>query len=304
MIIVQDLHKSFGSFAALRGISLTVRRGEIYGFIGQNGAGKTTTMNILTGLSHPTSGNCRVNGHDVRSIRHPSELQIGYLPENPAFYAWMTAGETLTYLSGTGKADTGRLLEWVGLADAAKRKVGGFSRGMRQRLGIAAALVHDPDLLILDEPSSALDPEGRSDVLRLIRELKQRGKTVFFSTHILSDVERVCDTVGIIAGGTMRLEKPLLELQRQHIVPVFDLRLARPCPPDLADDLKNHPLVLAIEENEDQLTVTVRDAAAGSVWLMEQLATRNLPVVSLTQHTPTLEDIFIREVNGHETGRA
>ncbi|MDD4140380.1 MAG: ABC transporter ATP-binding protein, partial [Eubacteriales bacterium] len=201
-------------------------------------------------------------------------------------------------------ADTTRLLAWVGLTDAARRKVGGFSRGMRQRLGIAAALVHDPDLLILDEPSSALDPEGRSDVLRLIRELKQRGKTVFFSTHILSDVERVCDTVGIIAGGTMRLEKPLIELQRQYIVPVFDLRLARPCPPDLAGDLKNHPLVLAIEENEDQLTVTVRDAAAGSVWLMEQLAAQNLPVVSLTQRTPTLEDIFIQEVNGHETGRA
>ncbi len=304
MIIVQDLHKSFGSFAALRGISLTVRRGEIYGFIGQNGAGKTTTMNILAGLSHPSSGSCRVNGRDVRSIRHPSELQIGYLPENPGFYAWMTAGETLTYLSGTGKADTTRLLAWVGLTDAARRKVGGFSRGMRQRLGIAAALVHDPDLLILDEPSSALDPEGRSDVLRLIRELKQRGKTVFFSTHILSDVERVCDTVGIIAGGTMRLEKPLIELQRQYIVPVFDLRLARPCPPDLAGNLKNHPLVLAIEENEDQLTVTVRDAAAGSVWLMEQLAAQNLPVVSLTQRTPTLEDIFIQEVNGHETGRA
>ena len=304
MIIVQDLHKSFGSFAALRGISLTVRRGEIYGFIGQNGAGKTTTMNILAGLSHPSSGSCRVNGRDVRSIRHPSELQIGYLPENPAFYAWMTANETLAYLSGSGKTDTARLLEWVGLTDAARRKVGGFSRGMRQRLGLAAALVHDPDLLILDEPSSALDPEGRSDVLRLIRELKQRGKTVFFSTHILSDVERVCDSVGIIAGGVMRLEKPLQELQRQHIVPIFDVRLACPCPPDLAISLKAHPLVLAMEEQPGQLTVTVRDAAAGSVWLMEQLAARQLAVLSLTQRAPTLEDIFIREVNGHETGNA
>jgi ABC-2 type transport system ATP-binding protein len=304
MIIVQDLHKSFGSFAALRGISLTVRRGEIYGFIGQNGAGKTTTMNILAGLSHPSSGSCRVNGRDVRSIRHPSELQIGYLPENPAFYAWMTANETLAYLSGSGKTDTARLLEWVGLTDAARRKVGGFSRGMRQRLGLAAALVHDPDLLILDEPSSALDPEGRSDVLRLIRELKQRGKTVLllhphpqrrgarlrFGRHY----RRRCHASGKTAPGAAAAA----------YCPYFRCAAGLPCPPDLAISLKAHPLVLAMEEQPDQLTVTVRDAAAGSVWLMEQLAARQLAVLSLTQRAPTLEDIFIREVNGHETGNA
>ena len=207
MITVKNLHKQFHAFHALKGIDLNVQKGEIYGFIGQNGAGKSTTMNILAGLSRPSAGECTVGGKNVTKARYPSDLDIGYLPEDPKFYPWMTAREMLAYLCNSGgprvaaRERVGEMLHWVGLADAAGRRVGGFSRGMRQRLGIAAAMIHNPALLILDEPSSALDPEGRSDVLRLMREVKQMGKTVFFSTHFLSDVERVCDTVVIIAWG-------------------------------------------------------------------------------------------------------
>lgn len=226
MITVKNLHKRFNELHVLKGMDMNVGRGEIYGFIGQNGAGKTTAMNILAGLSRPTNGRCFVNGKDVSSIQHPGDLHIGYLPEEPRFYPWMSAYETLEYLgNGATPVRINEMIGWVGLSEAARRRVGGFSRGMKQRLGIGAALIRNPELLILDEPSSALDPEGRSDVLQLIMEMKQMGKTVLFSTHILSDVERICDTVGMITRGRIVIEKPLNQLQKQIKLPVFDITL-------------------------------------------------------------------------------
>ena len=139
-------------------------------------------MNILAGLSRPTHGECIVNRRAIAEIKHPGDLHIGYLPEDPRFYPWMTAYETLQYLGGNVKRERiVEVLEWIGPEDAARRRVGGFSRGMKQRLGIGASLIRDPALLILDEPSSALDPEGRADVLSLIAEMKQMAKTVLFS---------------------------------------------------------------------------------------------------------------------------
>ncbi len=305
MITVKNLNKHFRAFHALKGINLNVKTGEIYGFIGHNGAGKSTTMNILAGLSRPNSGACIVNGKDVSKVTHPRDLDIGYLPEDPRFYPWLTAKETLEYLHESGKHDAteGRvqqMLHWVGLADAANRRVGGFSRGMKQRLGIAAAMIHNPALLILDEPSSALDPEGRSDVLRLMKDLKQMGKTVFFSTHILSDVERVCDTVGIIASGKMVVEKPLHQLKRDHILPIYDIEPALPIKEDALQRLRALPCVTDIQCKDDYLSVTARDADEMSKQLMAFLADAGIPVKSLALHSHTLEDIFMKEVNGHD----
>ncbi len=305
MIEVKDLHKRFKGFHALRGIDLQVNAGEIYGFIGQNGAGKSTTMNILAGLSRPTKGECVVNGRNISKIKHPSELQVGYLPENPQFYPWMSAYETLQYLGSVGTQGVSaeriqQMLSWVGLTAAARRRVGGFSRGMRQRLGIAAALIHDPELLILDEPSSALDPEGRSEVLRLIRELQQMGKTVFFSSHILSDVERVCDTVGMIAAGKMVLQKPLRELQAEHISPVFDIQLLTPPDPDITGQLRQVAGVLQVAASGDSLAVTVNDAPIASRQLMAWLSKNDIAVRQFSLRTNDLEQIFIKEVNDNE----
>jgi ABC-2 type transport system ATP-binding protein len=305
MITVRNLKKNFHSFEALKGIDLNVKNGEIYGFIGHNGAGKSTTMNILTGLSRPNGGTCMVNGKDVVKATHPSDLDIGYLPEDPRFYPWLTARETLEYLGSSGKSPVTKdrvqeMLHWVGLTDAANRRVGGFSRGMKQRLGIASAMIHNPALLILDEPSSALDPEGRSDVLRLMKDLKLMGKTVFFSTHILSDVERVCDTVGIIASGKMIVEKPLHDIQRDHILPIYDIEPSFTLNGETVKRLQALHGVTDVRVKDELITVTARDADALSKQLMGFFAAENVPVKSLTLHKHTLEDIFLKEVNGHD----
>jgi len=182
---------------------------------------------------------------------------------------------------------------------------------MRQRLGIAASLIHDPDLLILDEPSSALDPEGRSDVLRFILQLKQQGKTVLFSTHILSDVERICDTVGIIAHGVMKLEKPMKEIQQAYLMPVFDIELAASATPELLMAIRQDWEVLSVETPEPtgasdigsgHLVVAVKEAPRASIELMRLLAAHQVPILSFSQRNNSLEDIFIQEVNGHEAG--
>ncbi len=304
MITAKNLHKYYKSFHALKGIELNVKQGEIYGFIGHNGAGKSTTMNILTGLSRPSMGECVVNGKDLRGIKNPGELCIGYLPEEPKFYPWLSARESLEYLGSAGgrsvtKVRVSQMLEWVGLKGAANRRVGGFSRGMRQRLGIGAALIHDPSLLFLDEPSSALDPEGRSDVLSLIKSLKETGKTVFFSSHILDDVERVCDRIGMLVQGRLVLEKPLGELLHENLSPAFDIELKN-ADSKLAEGLKELDCVTDAADEHNKLSVTVSDADAGSKALLKFFSDKNVPVLSFSLRKNSLEDIFIREANNND----
>jgi ABC-2 type transport system ATP-binding protein len=188
-----DLRKAYGQVRALDGLTLNVEPGAIYGFLGPNGAGKTTTLRLLTGLAKPDSGEAWVGGVNIKDHQHLPRL-IGYLPEEPSFYNWMTPSEYLNFVgrvfdlpSNQLKNRVTELLENVGLATVKNRRIGGFSRGMRQRLGLAQALLNQPDVLLLDEPVSALDPAGRKEVLGLIQNLQ--GKcTVFMSTHILADV--------------------------------------------------------------------------------------------------------------------
>lgn len=193
---------------ALTDLSLTIAQGEVFGFLGPNGAGKSTTIKLLLGFLKPESGHLRILGKTVGQdeFRH----RIGYLSEFPVFYDHLTARETLL-LSGRLSGITHQgiaqripmLLERMNLGEATNRRVGGFSKGMKQRLGMANALVHDPDVLIFDEPMSGLDPVGRHQIKNLIAELKQEGKTIFFSSHILSDIEALCDRIGIIHKGAL-----------------------------------------------------------------------------------------------------
>jgi len=212
-IEIESLFKTFRGkkrlqVDALRDLTLTINQGEVFGFLGPNGAGKSTTIKILMGLIAATSGSSRLFGTDVS--RAEARMKVGYLPENPSLYDFLTGREYLVFVGRAfamaDKAVSDRstaVLEQLQLLEAANRPIRSYSKGMVQRLGIAQTLLHDPDLFILDEPMSGLDPIGRSLVKEIIRQLRRQGKTVFFSTHITADVEAVCDRVGVIAKGRL-----------------------------------------------------------------------------------------------------
>jgi ABC-2 type transport system ATP-binding protein len=212
---------------AVRDLSLRVEKGEVYGLLGPNGSGKSTTLKILLGLVTATRGTTRVFGEESRSVR--SRKDVGFLPENPYFYKFLTGAETVRFfgkLSGMSgdalEARVTELLELVGLADASARRVGSYSKGMLQRVGLAQALVQDPGLLVLDEPTAGVDPVGSREIRDLILELKSRGKTVLLCSHLLSQVQEVCDRVGILARGSLvregRVEDLLALGDRTEIV--------------------------------------------------------------------------------------
>jgi ABC-2 type transport system ATP-binding protein len=206
---LRDLRHRYGPDEVLRGIDLVIERGEVFGFLGHNGAGKTTAINILTTLITPTSGTARVCGHDVVTERDAVTREIGYLPSEVRLYGHLTAAENLEFfarLSGVADpvAAAARTLDFLGCPELADRRVGSFSTGMRQRVGIAQAVLHEPTVLFLDEPTAGLDPEGvrqlRETLARLNGEL---GMTVFMNTHLLSEVARVCTTIGVLSQGEL-----------------------------------------------------------------------------------------------------
>ncbi len=208
---------------ALKELTLTIGQGEVFGFLGPNGAGKSTTIKILMGLIRPTGGRASMMGHDISS--HLSRKQVGYLPENPAFYDYLSAEEYLIFVGNTFGMDktilnekAEEVLRLLDLWEARKRCMRDYSKGMVQRLGLAQVLIHDPDVYILDEPMSGLDPIGRSLVKEIILDLKARGKCVFFSTHITADVETVCDRVGIILKGTLQSVERVESIMAEGIV--------------------------------------------------------------------------------------
>ena len=248
-IELRGLTKRFGDTLALDHVDLVVRPGAVFGFLGRNGAGKTTALRILAGLARPSEGSAHVLGHDVTAATDAVRTQIGFLPDVPGFYPWMTAREYLDFAGqlfaldrATIDARATALLEMAGLASVTTR-VGGFSRGMKQRLGIAQALINAPSLLMLDEPTSALDPIGRREVLEMVASLRGRT-TVFFSTHILADVERVCDAVAIVERGRVVASAGIGELTARAAA--------------------NH---LIVEIEGDTAVVTVARALRGGSWL-------------------------------------
>jgi ABC-2 type transport system ATP-binding protein len=212
--------------AALVDLNLSVARGEVFGFLGPNGAGKSTTIKSIMGLITPQAGTITING--TNHTDPASRLSLGYLPENPSFYEFLTGREYLAFVGRSHRMvesvmrkEMEQVLALLDLTAAADRSIRGYSKGMVQRLGLAQALLHDPDLLILDEPMSGLDPIGRALVKDIIRSLKERGKTVFFSTHITADVEAVCDRVGVIVGGRLRVVETVEHIMQSGIEGYF-----------------------------------------------------------------------------------
>ncbi len=304
-IQIEGLRKVFGAFTALNGLSLNVEEGTIFGFLGPNGAGKTTTIRILTGLAHASGGKAWIMGKEVASGRQEIARQIGYLPEEPAFYTWMTPREYLDYVGRVfgiptkeRSVRTGELLALAGLEEAAKRRIGGFSRGMRQRLALAQALINRPEVLLLDEPASALDPVGRKEVFDFIEQL--RGKcTVFMSTHILADVERVCDTVGIINHGALVTESPREALLAQYAIPALEVELdtksiavAGPW----SEALQREPWVKAINLQGEVVRVIVNDIDRAKVELLRSASEGGIVLNKYEVVRPSLEDVFVQLV--------
>ncbi|MEA5033587.1 MAG: ABC transporter ATP-binding protein [Sphaerochaeta sp.] len=225
IIEISNLRKRYGSVQALDGVTLSVEEGRVFGFLGPNGAGKTTLIRILTGLISATSGTYSINGR----VDDGSKGSFGYLAQQPSYYAWMTGRELLDLsgsLYGMEKNEKGRrireMLHLCGIEEAADRRIGGYSGGMRQRLGIAQAILHSPKVVFLDEPVSALDPVGRKEVLSLIAILRERT-TIFMSSHILDDVQRTCDEVAIINKGSIRIQEKTKTLLRLHARPIVHM---------------------------------------------------------------------------------
>ena len=294
--------KRFGGAVALDDLSLRVPEGSVFGFLGPNGAGKTTTLRILTGLARPTSGTARVLGRDVTAADGGVRAEVGFLPDVPAFYKWMTAAQYLRFagsLFGLRGAildeRVAALLDLAGLGQV-DTHIGGFSRGMKQRLGVAQALINAPRLLLLDEPTSALDPIGRRDVLDMVAALRGRT-TVFFSTHILADVERVCDTVAIVDHGRVVAHAPIDELRRRRggrsrlAVDVDD-------PPRLAAALTGAAWLRGMELVEGGLRLTTDDPEAAQRDLPAVVARENLALRRFESDELSLEDVFVDLVEG------
>ena len=279
---------------ALAALDLAVEAGSIYGFVGPNGAGKSTTIKILVGLVRQSAGTASLFG---RSIAEPeARLSIGYLPENPSFHDFMRPLEVLRYLgrlSGLSGADLDRraegLLERVGLSHARDLSVRKFSKGMVQRLGLAQALIHDPPLLILDEPMSGLDPIGRKEVRDLVLELRRQGKTVFFSSHILPDVESICDRVGMIFKGRLMKEGALQGLL-DGTVRAVELRCGPLAPPQLA---ALAPLLGAATPLPEGHAFTLPGVEAANAAVASLLAAGG-KLLSFQPHRESLEETFVR----------
>lgn len=305
-IETHGLTKQYGAHQVLQGLDLSVDAGSVFGFLGANGAGKTTAIRILLALARETGGSARIFGHapgsaEVRPL-------IGYCPDVPSFASWMTAREVLEQAAtvfqlpkNTTRRRVAELLDLTGLADT-RAKVGGYSRGMRQRLGLAQALINSPRLLILDEPTSALDPIGRRAVLELITEL--RGKTtVFFSTHLLPDVERVCDDVAILSSGRVAAAGPIREVRARFGGARGRLIVETSDPALLRGMLADKPWVLAVEDEEPgsrALVLTVDDLEENAARVAAEIAASGDRLYRLEPREASLEDVFVDLV---ETGR-
>jgi ABC-2 type transport system ATP-binding protein len=303
-IRVEGLTRRYpGGVLALDGLSLAVPAGSVFGLLGPNGAGKTTTLRLLAGLTRPTAGRATVAGTVVADDPLAVRRSLGYLEQDPRAYGWMTGREQLALLGRLhglrGSALAGAVddaLARVDLRAAADRRTATYSGGMRQRLGIAGALVHRPPIIVLDEPASSLDPEGRRDVLELIASLRG-GSTVLFSTHVLADVERICDRVAILDHGRLVIEGALGELLDSYALPVYRVE-AEPgqaaALEGLAGRLRAADWVTGASVDHGLLTIAVSDPAGAGLALLPAITAAGVSVISVARARPTLEDVFLR----------
>jgi ABC-2 type transport system ATP-binding protein len=309
-IKTERLTKTYGQVVALNALDLEVEDNTVFGFLGPNGAGKTTTVRLLTGFSRPTSGRAWVAGEKLDGDNLALRSKTGLLPDVPAFYPWMTGMEFLLFVGELhrlgpteNRKRAEKLLDIVGLEKAAKRRVGGYSRGMRQRLGIAQALINSPKVLFMDEPTSALDPIGRREMLTLVQRLGETA-TIFMSTHILTDVERVCKRVGIIDKGRLVTVSTVEALQKKYAHSSFEIEFIEDSSL-FAQTLGKLPWLtdvrLTAENGTQRISVRAIEIEHARRELPHMIANSGLTLSRYELVLPNLEDVFVEIVKGETT---
>ncbi len=307
VIVIEDLRKTYGPFVALNDLSLVVESGVCVGYLGPNGAGKTTTIKILTNLLRPTSGKAYLNGADV--VENPKKAleQVGAVVETPEFYPQLTPNECLSYIGHIRGMSTEAIqersqevLEEVKLSEWADQRTGKFSKGMKQRLAIAQALLHEPNILILDEPTTGLDPRGMFEVREIVRQLKATEITILMSSHLLNEVQEVCDRVAIIDKGTLLAYDTVenLSVMKENSVSVMTLE---PITPDKFKALKVLHNVSSVKRVETfELVLNFKGGATEQAQLLDDVIATGLEVVSYKPTKSIIEEIYLRLIPEEE----
>ena len=299
LLKASNLVKIFRNTNAVKGINFHIEEGRCVSLLGPNGAGKTTTLKMLSGLLEPTSGSIDFKGEKAKDLRQ----FIGYLPQYPAFYNWMSGKEFLVFAGQLAKLNrkeadkrSEELLERVGLMNAKKRKIGGYSGGMKQRLGLAQALIHRPKLLILDEPVSALDPLGRREVLDMMREIKEET-TILFSTHVLHDAEEISDDILIMQAGEIAISGSLGSVMEEYRQPILQIEFESQAD-DWLKSIASYSFVSEVNIQGNKTIIVLKDMVTGKQTLLKDIVDRKLPIRKFEISQTTLEDLFMKVVKG------
>ena len=303
MIEVSSISKCYRTVEALKKVTLSVDSNCVFGFLGQNGAGKTTLIRILAGLIKPSSGSCQIDGMEMQRAK----MSIGYLAQQPTFYPWMTGRELLMFSAKLYKMDARMLkqrinevLNLCGIQNVVDRRIGQYSGGMVQRLGIAQAILHKPKVVLLDEPASALDPVGRKEILTLIDNLRE-DTTIFMSSHILEDIQRVCDEVAIIKEGTIILQEEMGKLLSSHAQTRIHVKFEKEEAAGIFQDMVEAFRIAYQRESSTSISLSEDDYTNQYEQIMMGFARRKVLVRSISTTNATLEDVFIHHMKKEQT---
>lgn len=301
MLVIKNLEKSYGSFKALKGLNLEIKKGEIFGFIGPNGAGKSTTMKIVSGLLSPDSGEVYVDGIDAIKNNRALKDKIGYMPDFFGVYDNLKAIEYLEFYASIygivgeeAKKLSLDLLELVNLQDKYDANVDGLSRGMKQRLCLARCLVHNPEVLILDEPASGMDPRARFEMKGILKNLKEMGKTIIVSSHILSELGEICTRIGIIKNGAIVCEGTVEEvmLMASGTAPINITVMDKV--QEAIGILKEQPEIKEISVDSNKITINLAGGDKEAMDILKKLVLKDIPVINYSKASGNLEEVFIQ----------